>query len=277
MAKRFTDTAKWHDPWFVDLSTIDKLLWFYLIDNCNQIGIIDYSERIANFMIGSDVCIDSFINNSDNRIIKLDDGKLFIPKFISFQNGKISDKSPAHKPIIRLIESNLHILDYIKDSLCTSLLNTLIVGYQYPTSNSNSNSNSKGNLKEEVKETVYDFDSFWNDYEKKGNKKTSEQRYSKINESDRALIKEKLPLYIQSTPEKQYRKNAEVWINQECWNDEVLFLKQSNEKLPLIDLDRNETKIYMSEEEANSKRPQGAVNNGMIQHQGKLFFNPWAK
>ena len=78
--------------------------------------------------------------------------------------------------------------------------------------------------KEKEKEkviTCFDFESFWNQYEKKGNRKTSEARYSKIKENERELIKSKLPLYIQSTPNKQYRKNAEVWLNQDCWNDEV--------------------------------------------------------
>jgi len=74
--------------------------------------------------------------------------------------------------------------------------------------------------------TVYDFDLFWDDYEKKGNRKTSLARYSKIKESDRELIKSKLPLYVQSTPDPQYRKNAEVWLNQECWNDEITISNQ---------------------------------------------------
>lgn len=31
-----------------------------------------------------------------------------------------------------------------------------------------------------------------------------------------------IPLYVQSTPDKQYRKNFETYLNQECWNDEIL-------------------------------------------------------
>jgi DNA-binding MarR family transcriptional regulator len=83
--------------------------------------------------------------------------------------------------------------------------------------------NVKNENIEELKETTcFSFENFWNDYEKKGNRKTTEQRYSKIKEKDRELIKSKLSVYIKSTPDKQYRKNAEVWLNQECWNDEVV-------------------------------------------------------
>jgi hypothetical protein len=86
--------------------------------------------------------------------------------------------------------------------------------------------------REEKKDTIFDFESFWNQYEKKGNRKTSLSRYSKIKESDRELIKIKLPLYIQSTPDKQFRKDAQSWLNQECWNDEVVLNNQ-----PAFDLE----------------------------------------
>ena len=112
MSKRFTDTAKWDDPWFAELSTKHKLLWVYLCDKCNQVGIIDYSQRIVEFNIGEKVDIAEFINLADGRIVRLKNGKLFLTKFIDFQIGTISSKSPAHKPIIKLIEQNPEILEY---------------------------------------------------------------------------------------------------------------------------------------------------------------------
>ena len=36
------------------------------------------------------------------------------------------------------------------------------------------------------------------------------------------LMADHLPKYVQSTPDKQFRKNLEGYINQECWNDEIL-------------------------------------------------------
>lgn len=28
-------------------------------------------------------------------------------------------------------------------------------------------------------------------------------------------------MYVKSTPDKQFRKNPQTWLNGQCWNDEV--------------------------------------------------------
>jgi len=218
MAKRFTDTNKWQDPWFSELSASDKLLWFYLTDNCNQVGVIDFSKRMADFMTGSDIDIEQFIINSDGRVKRLKNGKLLLTKFLSFQNGKISAKCPAHKPIIRFLEENEELVDTLSNTLSDTLLNTLSNRVQVKVI---VKEEVIVKVKEEVK-TCYDFDSFWDDYERKGNKKSASERYEKTKEDDRKLIKDKLPMYIKSTPDKQFRKDAQSWLLKECWNDEIV-------------------------------------------------------
>jgi len=37
--KRFTETTKWDDPWFRKLSPTAKLLWGYITDKCNAVGL----------------------------------------------------------------------------------------------------------------------------------------------------------------------------------------------------------------------------------------------
>lgn len=66
-----------------------------------------------------------------------------------------------------------------------------------------------------------EFDLVWSMYGKKGNKKTSLSKFSRMKDSDKKLMSEHLPKYIKSKPDKQYRKNLETYINQECWNDEI--------------------------------------------------------
>lgn len=66
-----------------------------------------------------------------------------------------------------------------------------------------------------------DFDLVWSMYEKKGNRKTSLLKFNKLSDSNKKLIIEHLPKYVSSTPDKQFRKNLETYINQECWNDEI--------------------------------------------------------
>ena len=62
---------------------------------------------------------------------------------------------------------------------------------------------------------------FWAPYGKKGNVKTTIKRWKALSKTKQKLAIEHVPKYVKATPDKQYRKNAEVYLNQECWNDEL--------------------------------------------------------
>ena len=66
------------------------------------------------------------------------------------------------------------------------------------------------------------FEVVWGLYERKGNKKTSKAKYLKLSNDEKLALEAHIPLYVKSTPDKKYRKNLETYINQECWNDEVI-------------------------------------------------------
>lgn len=80
---------------------------------------------------------------------------------------------------------------------------------------------------EKETETDDGFDEFWKLYGKKGTKKKAQTSWKRIKPSIELQldIYNATRLYVQSTPDIQFRKNAETWLNNECWNDEV-FLKQ---------------------------------------------------
>jgi uncharacterized protein YdaU (DUF1376 family) len=65
------------------------------------------------------------------------------------------------------------------------------------------------------------FAEFWNLYAKKNDSKKCEAKFKKLTKTQIDLIFEKLPAYVKSTPDKQYRKNPITWLNNESWNDEV--------------------------------------------------------
>jgi len=73
--KRFTETTKWDDPWFLDLSSDTKLFWLYLCDKCDNAGVIDIHERKAAFEMGCDSPIDNMLRELGNRVTTLDSGK----------------------------------------------------------------------------------------------------------------------------------------------------------------------------------------------------------
>ena len=103
--KRFTETQKWADPWFRRLSPSAKLLWFYLVDSCSSIGLIEVDFEAVKFHTGAAVT-EKNLAELGERVLSVGGGKYFIPKFIGFQYGKLSDACPAHRPVLKLISEH---------------------------------------------------------------------------------------------------------------------------------------------------------------------------
>ena len=78
-------------------------------------------------------------------------------------------------------------------------------------------------------EKEIEFEKFWNLYNKKvGSKESVFKKFSKLSDTEIDTIFETLPKYIESTPDKQYRKNPETYINQKSWNDEIIIKTNNN-------------------------------------------------
>jgi len=106
MAKRFTDSRKWYDDWFLEIPNEHKLLWFYLLDMCDHAGIFKPNMRLLNFCLNSTYKVDDLIKIFPDRLRLLDDGKFFIPKFISFQYGELKNESYFHRKLIAYLKLN---------------------------------------------------------------------------------------------------------------------------------------------------------------------------
>ncbi len=52
MAKRFIDTEIWSKDELLDSSIEQKLLFFYIVTQCNNIGIFNTSLKMASFQLG---------------------------------------------------------------------------------------------------------------------------------------------------------------------------------------------------------------------------------
>lgn len=75
----------------------------------------------------------------------------------------------------------------------------------------------------EVDEDVYLFDNFWDDYDKKvGSKEKLRKKWNKLSDTNKLKIKDHIPLYKKSQPDKKYRKNPETYLNNKSWNDEII-------------------------------------------------------
>lgn len=73
-----------------------------------------------------------------------------------------------------------------------------------------------------IKHININFDQFWNLYDKKEDKDKCEKKWNALTDSERLEIMEKLPPYIEATPDKKFRKNPFTYLNNKAWNNEIV-------------------------------------------------------
>lgn len=110
MAKRFTDTQKYHKHFIRSLQGAYKLFWDFLYCECNHAGLWIVDFEIAQILLGKDMPINKndalkYFNEDEKRIIEIDEGKKwFIPSFIEFQYGELNPDNRAHKSVISILK-----------------------------------------------------------------------------------------------------------------------------------------------------------------------------
>ena len=103
--KRFTDTNKWQDPWFRQLTPTGKVFWIYILDNCDNAGIWDQDDDLFKIFSGITIKVDAHIEELGDRVEILESGKVLIPKFVQFQQGgDLKESKPFHRGIFKILE-----------------------------------------------------------------------------------------------------------------------------------------------------------------------------
>jgi hypothetical protein len=116
MAKRMTDTDKWKKRFLRELQPQHKLLWFYILDDCNHAGIWEVDIEVASIRVGENLVYDMLPKSFLDKIVIFDNGdKWFIPDFIEFQYGELNPNSNVHKSVIQLLE-RYNLEGYLKGS-----------------------------------------------------------------------------------------------------------------------------------------------------------------
>jgi len=66
------------------------------------------------------------------------------------------------------------------------------------------------------------FENFWDAYDKKIDRKDTIKKWEKLRQAEKEKILDNLPQYITATPDKQYRKNPETYLNDRAWENEII-------------------------------------------------------
>jgi hypothetical protein len=103
MAKRFTDSDKWRKPWFRALSAEAKMAWVYLTDNCDHAGIWPAAFDLVSGDLGFGVDDTLLKKWFGDKLIQVSADKYFIPSYIEFQYGELSEESKPHLSVIKIL------------------------------------------------------------------------------------------------------------------------------------------------------------------------------
>lgn len=142
MAKRFIDTGLFNDVWFMELPIENKILFIYIITNCNHAGIIKFNWKLAELQTGIKDLANTYITlikGFDNRLIELKNGYYWLPKFIEhqypgFPNSRVRAQASAIEILLSFGISSYKNL---------TLTKPLLKGYEYGYGNGNEDGNTK--------------------------------------------------------------------------------------------------------------------------------------
>ena len=92
-----------------------------------------------------------------------------------------------------------------------------------PPSYQNCNSNKDNTISINNK-SIYEFEHFWNLYQKKGVRATAQKAFNKLRNDEKELLLTFIPKYIQNHEDagkKEFIPHFSTFLNQKRWNDEL--------------------------------------------------------
>lgn len=87
MSKRFIDTEFFQDAFVAKLPKDYKILWLYMLLDCDHAGVWKANIPVVELLTGIKVNEKEAFELFDNKVIKLSNGDWFIPQFVKFQYG----------------------------------------------------------------------------------------------------------------------------------------------------------------------------------------------
>jgi uncharacterized phage protein (TIGR02220 family) len=132
MAKRFTSTEKWTDPWFRRLSPKLKALWDFFYCNCDNAGVWKIDWEYASFCIGEKVSEQDLLEINDGKPrICTESGLLLILDYVTFQVGNLNKLKSEGKGLSNLQKSCIELINKYNDN--SIFTGKLPVSYPYGT------------------------------------------------------------------------------------------------------------------------------------------------
>lgn len=229
---RSVSTSVWSDVWFEDLNPNQKLIWLYLITNekTNMLGIYEVSLKKISFETGVNKSeIEKALNEfKKTGRVKYEHNHIILVKFLKHQNFNTNMKKSAIDVYMKLpkelVNSDLKIdktnplEGFERLSKHLGMVRKVEVEYEVELEYELEVEKEIDHL-EKIENL---FNKFWNQYDKKTNREKCFKKFQLLKENELNLLFEHVPKYVESTPEKKYRKNPETYLNNKSFNDEII-------------------------------------------------------
>lgn len=118
MAKRFTDTEKWNDPWFLQITSSAKVLFCYLCDKCDMAGFYERNDKMASFYTGIPIEEIPLILEELKKSVVIRDRWVFVKNFLRHQkNLPLNPENNAHKAALKSLEAKKPLFSDVYEEL----------------------------------------------------------------------------------------------------------------------------------------------------------------
>jgi hypothetical protein len=105
-----SNTEKWKDLWFSNLSPHGKLLFFYFVENCDNAGFFEVNKKFMLFHTGftEKELMDAGTEIKKSYMKSKDGTRLWLRNFLKYQKKlPLNSLNNSHKQIIILLQENL--------------------------------------------------------------------------------------------------------------------------------------------------------------------------
>lgn len=203
----------WSDSFVSELSQDKKLFYIYLLTNerTKQCGVYEITKRQMSFDTGFTVdkinkLLKHFIKENKVRYNE-QTNEIGLANWMKYNNSTSPKVQSCINKEFKEVKDTV-LIEYVK-------------GMHTETQEEEEQEQKEEQTKEEIVD-VYPFEDFWNDYDKKKNREKCEAFWITISDTDKLKIKEHIPKYKESQPDKQFRKDPLTFLRNKSWNDEII-------------------------------------------------------
>jgi len=113
MSYRLTTPDKWTDSWFSDLSINGKLVFIFLVDNCDNAGFYEINKKFMLFLLGMQEkelkdALDEIKTSKKCYELSVDKKRIWLLNYLKHQKKlPLNPKNNAHKQVIMKLEESV--------------------------------------------------------------------------------------------------------------------------------------------------------------------------